>query len=364
MKLLLFINSLTAGGAERVLAKLGDYFVEQGHDVTLLTQTETITDHYPTRAARLSLSAGSVSRNPLHALMNNLTRLRRLRACIRDLEPDCVVAFMPTANVLALMAAGPTPVIVSERVHPPFLELSTARRWMQRRFYPRAARVIVLSEASARWFAETYSFDNVAVIPNSISLPLPVHDPQVQPRDVLPDDVKVVLCVGRLVEQKRPELVLRAFANVSDPDWRLVMIGSGTRADEIKQLAAALGIESRFELLARVGNIETWYKRAEVYVSASSYEGFPNSLLEAMACGCAALVFDCPTGPADLIEHEDNGLLVPMDKPDQFAVYLQELCRDTGLRERLGNNARNVAARFSDQAVLPRWTAAIEEAVR
>ena len=59
-----------------------------------------------------------------------------------------------------------------------------------------------------------------------------------------------------------------------------------------------------------------------------------------------------------------NGLLIPMDEPERFATSLQTLCDDASLRLRLGASGRDVLQRFADAAVLPRWTAAIEEAVR
>ncbi len=366
MKLLLFINSLTAGGAERVMAKLADFFVAEGHDVTLLTQTPVAADHYPTTAKRASLEAGELSRHPIHALFNNLRRLRRLRHVIAEAQPDAVLAFMPTANVLALMAAQQTgtPVVVSERVHPPFLDLSPVRRWLQRRYYPSAARIVVLSRESADWFERRYGLSNTAVIPNSINLPMTQHDPVVDPGQIVPADRNVALGVGRLVPQKQPELVLEAFAAVGDESWHLVMIGGGSKAEEIEQLAARLGIADRFTLLARVGNMQDWYERASVYVSASSYEGFPNALLEAMACGCACLAFDCPTGPGDLIENDKNGLLVALDDVPEFRRGLVSLCNDPSLRERLSSAARANADRFSDQRILPQWLDVVTEACR
>ena len=366
MKLLFFINSLSAGGAERVMAKLADFFVDEGHDVTLLTQTPVATDHYPTAAKRQSIEAGKVSRHPIDALRNNLRRLRRLRRAIEEVQPDAVLAFMPTANVLALMAARQTgtPVVVSERVHPPFLELSAVRRWLQRRYYPGAARIVVLSSASADWFDNRYGLTNTVVIPNSINLPLAHHEPVVNPGDVVPGDRRLVLSVGRLVPQKQPEMVLETFAAAADDAWHLVMIGSGSKADALEQLAMRLGIAERFSLLPRVGNMQDWYERASIYVSASSYEGFPNALLEAMACGCACLAFDCPTGPRDLIVDKQNGLLVALEDLSGFRSGLASLCRDEPLRERLAGAARANADRFSDQRVLPQWLSVMTEACR
>ena len=365
MRLLLSINSLSTGGAERVMAKLADH-LDTKHDVTVVTQVATGNDQYPTKAKRLSLDAGSVSAHAWQALINNLTRWYRLRKVIQNIQPDCVITFMPTANILALLATlgSNRPVVVSERVHPPFNFLSPVRSWLQRKLYPHASRVVVLAEDSAAWFRTNYNLQRLAVIPNSISLPLPCNESILDPDSLLPNR-KLVLAVGRLVDQKQHDIVLRAFAQTAhEPDWHLVIVGEGPNEQALNELAADLGVANRFTLVPRVGNIQAWYERAEIYISASQYEGFPNALLEAMACQCAAVVFDCPTGPADIIQHGENGLLIPLNDVAQLQLALISLMQDSASKKRLANNARDVVNQFSDSRFFTSWEEAIAAAVK
>jgi glycosyltransferase involved in cell wall biosynthesis len=98
-------------------------------------------------------------------------------------------------------------------------------------------------------------------------------------------------------------------------------------------------------------------------VLSSRYEGFPNVLGEAMAAGLPVVAFDCAFGPAEMIEHEGNGLLVPANDTGALAAALDRLMGDERLRERLGQAARSSAARFSPGAIIARWDEIVTQAL-
>ncbi|HRR22315.1 MAG TPA: glycosyltransferase, partial [Desulfomonilia bacterium] len=88
--------------------------------------------------------------------------------------------------------------------------------------------------------------------------------------------------------------------------------------------------------------------------------GFPNALLEAMACGCAVIAADCPSGPAEIIHNGVNGLLVPKEDIALLSHALLKLMHDSGLRERMGIQALRVKKAFSQESVMAKWNALIE----
>ncbi|MFT7651545.1 MAG: glycosyltransferase involved in cell wall biosynthesis [Limisphaerales bacterium] len=361
MHLLFYIPSLASGGAERVLTKLANQFTDEGHIVTLVTQTSIICDHYPIRpeVSRISLAASAQSQNPIQALLSNMRRIVRLRRVIKTQKPDIVLTFMPTANVVALIAALglEVPTVIAERVHPPFAHVSKWRRKMQQLTYPRAQTTVVLSSSSASYLAEAFGLTQVAVIPNSISLPLPQFSPTRAPADFVPSNGKLVLFVGRMVEQKQPIVVLRAFleAQTHLQDWHLVMIGDGELAAEVDAIIDQQAAPATMQRFSRLGNLQDWYERADVFVSASLFEGSPNALMEAMACGCAVIASDCPTGPGDIIHNEENGVLLSLKELDNLAQHLQTLCNDEPRRERLVDGAATISAKYSDQQFFDDW---------
>jgi len=101
-------------------------------------------------------------------------------------------------------------------------------------------------------------------------------------------------------------------------------------------------------------------ERAGLFALSSSSEGFPNALLEAMSCGCAVVSFDCPSGPADLVQQGINGVLVPPNDEDALAAAIRSLIDDPARRAALGAAARDVNRRYSLAAVMHQWNTLLE----
>ncbi len=374
MRLLLHINSLAMGGAERVLLKLAVHWQRAGHEVMLVTQTPLEQDQLvvPNGILRVSTQTGGISGHWLHALLQNSRRVLRLRAVFGQWQPDCVVSFLPTANVVALLAAGRVaagrrriPVIVGERMYPAFLGLGRLQRFARDRWYPAAAVVVVQTEESAVWYRDRLTLENLAVIPNGINLPLEDHEPCVEPDSLLPADAKVVLCIGRLAEPKRPEDAVQAFAAAfaEHPAWHLVLIGEGDKQSHVLAAIKSTGLTSRVHWVSRAGNVATWYRRARFSVSVSGAEGFPNVLLESMAMGCVPLAYDCSTGPRELIRDGVNGYLVPVGDVALLSERMKLVGADEVLTAQLAENAKDVINTHGDTAFFRRWDAVLTTAV-
>ena len=118
---------------------------------------------------------------------------------------------------------------------------------------------------------------------------------------------------------------------------------------------AVAGLAERVLLPGRAGNVGDWYAASSLYVMSSRFEGFPNTLAEAMACGLPAVSFDCDTGPRDIIRHEVDGLLVPAGDAAALEAALRRLMADPALRGRFAARASEVRERFSLASVSARW---------
>ncbi len=271
-----------------------------------------------------------------------------------------VVSFLTHVNIAAIIAAAGTgvPVVVSERVYPPLMPLPWIWRLLRRLCYRAASAVVMQTAEGADWVRANCPGSAPRVIANPIGLPLPSTEPRLVPEDAIAGDRRLVLSVGRLDHQKGFDLLLRAFAMVAAefPDWDLVVLGEGVERDSLEQLALELNLKGRVGLPGRAGNPADWYECASLYVMSSRFEGFPNTLAEAMAHGLPVLAMNCPTGPAGLIRDGRDGVLVDArGGADGLAEAMRSLMADDARRVRLGEAARAVVDRFSTDQVGRQW---------
>jgi glycosyltransferase involved in cell wall biosynthesis len=371
VNLLILIHSLNSGGAERVTANLANYWVKQGWRITVVTLASREQDFYDLHPAvrRIALDMAGESRAPYAALRNNLRRIVALRRVLREIRPDVSVGMMSTAGVLLVMAALRLPkcsTIISERTYPPMMPLGPMWRRLRRWTYPLADKVIMLTTEGLAWLKEEIPRARGVVIPNAIPFPLPMSEPKLMPDSVIKPGRRLLLAVGRLSEEKRFDLLLKVFSSLlpANPDWDLVILGEGPLRPVLESQVRALGLQGRVLLPGRVGNVGDWYLRADFYVMSSRFEGFPNTLGEAMAHGCAAVSFDCDTGPRDIIRHEVDGLLVPNGDIGSLECALGRLMMDSATRQRLASRATEVRGRFSLEMIADSWMRLFVEVVR
>jgi glycosyltransferase involved in cell wall biosynthesis len=168
--------------------------------------------------------------------------------------------------------------------------------------------------------------------------------------------------MGRLVRQKGFDLLVEAFARVASmhPDWRVVILGEGAERANLTASIHAAGLVDRVSLAGFASAPERAMRQADLFVLPSRFEGFPNSLLEAMAEGMPCISFDCPTGPKELIEHDVSGWLVPAEDVAALAKGLDMLMGSAELRIRLGAQARGVQQSYSLAAILDKWNRLLE----
>lgn len=297
----------------------------------------------------------------MQALLNNWRRISTLRGLLKAIKPDVAIAMMSTANItLALAGIGlPGVTIGSERTYPPAMPLGaiweTIRHWS----YSRLSGLVAQTQQSADWLKVNAPAPDITVIPNPLYFPMPIHEPRVVPADVLKKTgcVKLLLAVGRLGEEKRFDRLLTAFASVSGThvDWALVILGDGQQRAMLEEQAVSLGLAQRVCFPGAVGNVSEWYLAADAYALTSRFEGFPNTLLEALAHGVPSVAVDCETGPREILRHEVDGLLVPQDDPEALVVALNDLMGDSERRARFAERAVEARERYALDSVVDKW---------
>ena len=183
----------------------------------------------------------------------------------------------------------------------------------------------------------------------------------------IPPQALVVIFVGRLAPEKELPSLIAAFASVVQclPQALLLFVGDGPSRESLEAEVNRLGLSASVRFIGRqpAGQIRLWLQAADVFALVSSNEGFPCSLLEAMAVGCPSLVSDIPAN-AQLIESSVHGLRVPVGDAAAIAEGLLRLLRDLQSRASMGRAARQrVLENYSLDKVLDRYEALFYEAL-
>lgn len=371
MRLTLAISSLAAGGAEHVLSAMASHWAEREWPVTFVTLDSTSTDFYPLHPSvdRIALNASRDSRTLLQAVSSNVDRVQRLREAIRASQPDVVISFMTSTNVLALIAARRehVPVVVSERADPTHSPITSAWARLRRLTYPWASAIVVQTPEVGEWANGFMRPEAVKIIPNFVvpptdgfrryGTPTVANAPSAKPR------VRQVMGMGRLDDQKGFDLLIRAFAKCREqrPGWQLTILGEGVKRAEFEQLARELHVEADVRLLGRVEDPATYLRNADLFVLSSRYEGFPNALLEAMALGLPVVATDCPSGPAHIVRDGIDGLLVPSEDVGALGTAMAALMDDEGRRTAMGREGVNVTERFNMDRIMTTWETLLDD---
>lgn len=264
----------------------------------------------------LSRKHGSSTLRCLPALANYL----------REVRPMTLFAATPFINLEAVLArelAGvDVRIVISERTH--FSTGKPKKVWRNRnlapamrRLYLRADAIVAVSHGVANDLAAAVGIprERVTVLYN------PTLTPDFEARAGEPVDhpwlavgqPPVILGVGRVTRQKDFPTLIRAFAHLRRKlPCRLMIIGRYRRKEQVMTLAEELGVQQDVQLLGFLANPLPYMRKAKVLALSSRFEGFPNVLLEALACGTPVVSTDCPSGPREILADGAFGELVPV----------------------------------------------------
>ena len=378
-RVVLYVDSLKLGGAERVTLRLANWLHAAGWQPLLLTRKPTSWDFYPVPEG---IIRSTEQEDPLW--MQRLGplalpwRLQRLRNWIRQEQINLVIGMttIPSIKVLLAIVGLGIPCVISERNYPPMKRLGLSWRLLRRLTYPWATLHLVQTDVVGRWLRLHVGAKEQLLLPNPVIWPLPTLKPKLDPNCWLSQvgvgvNDPVILAVGTKAHQKGFDRLVGWFRELAPqhPRLQLVIVGLavGTyhgrdqQQDLCRLLANDPRLRDRLHFPGQVGNLQQWYERAELFVLSSRYEGFPNVLLEAMASGCCCIASDCPQGPAELIQDSVNGRLIPETASTQRWVNtLDELLRQPIRRQRFGAAAQAVKHRYDPERLSSAFIAAID----
>ncbi|WP_347888163.1 glycosyltransferase [Nitrosomonas europaea] len=331
MHIAIYLPSLRGGGAERAMVTLANGFADRGLKIDLvLAQAE---------GPYLSEVSPGVR---IVDLQSNrvLTSLPGLVRYLRRERPQAMLSALNHANVIAVVArmlAGvPVRLVVSERNNVSLSGSSSKNLrsrvvlHMMRWAYRKTDGVTAVSGGVADDLANAINLprDRISVIFNPVVTPELIEKSRMPLKHPWLGEGKppVILGVGRLTPQKDFVTLIRAFAQVRTVrNCRLVILGEGELRAELEQLVASLGVQDNVQLPGFADNPFAWMSRVRLFVLSSRWEGLPNVLIQAMACGAAVVSTDCPSGPDEILEGGKWGRLVPVGDEEALAEAMVTL---------------------------------------
>lgn len=241
---------------------------------------------------------------------------------------------------------------------------ATDPAWLRpymRRLYADATHRVVNAEALLDDVRARYALAS-EVLPNATDFD---HLDREAARPVAPKAPGALrlVAVGRLVREKRFDLLLAAAAELRGPQpVEVVICGEGPQRDALEAAGAALPAHVGLRLTGFVDNPFAWMSSADLFVLSSDVEGLPNALVEAQGLGVPAVATDCPTGPAEVIDDGATGLLVPTGDPSALQRAISLLLAAPERRAAMGGAARQRARRiYAVDAVVPRLEALLSD---
>lgn len=341
------------GGTEKAVISLAGLFAEHKHQVTVLVLDDavgsfyTVPDGVTVRYENLRFGI-CPEKSWLARKVDFFQSIRRLRKIWRALKHDVIIATDYPFVVGTVLSGGTRFARCFSWEHHAYGWLKKSARWerLLRYAYPRMHGVICLNEVEAKHYQPFCR--RVVVIPNFVSAINAKHATL---------EEKMILTVGWLIHRKGIDLLLTAAKKVfaKHPDWKWKIIGTGEKEQEVKNFIAESKLEQNLILQSPVSdNLSSEYQEASVFVLPSRIEVFGLVVTEAMAHGLPCIALAKADGPASIIKHLEDGLLVAEDS-NELANAVLSLIEHKGQRELYGQKALQNVKRFSPDEIYQKW---------
>jgi len=364
LRILHVLPHLSGGGAERQMSYLVPELVRMGHEVHVAYLAAS------DRESALSLPGAHLHR--LRACGNyDLRILWQLIRLLRRIRPNVVHTWIMQMDILGGVAARITKVpwmlreASSRLAYPPNWK-HRLRTWVA----ANAVTIVANSAGGKAYWHDQYPNTHCCVIPNGLPLDeLASAEPYSRKELGIAPGEPMVLYVGRLASEESTQKNLRALLAalvevIAKIPAVAVLCGGGPQRRELEEEARAMGIGDRVRFLGHRPPSEVWrlLKCADVFVSLSAFEGCPNAVIEAMACGCSLVASDIPAH-REILDQKSAFFADPNDSRQTAETILASLSDVDHARQR-AKTAQASTAQWSIPSMAQQYEAAYTQASR
>lgn len=354
-KIMFVIPRMGGGGAERVVANIANSLSERNYEVRIITLVSK-ESFYPLK--------DNVVINSLNCIVDRTSKLRTLRSMaqnfprafyyirkeIKNFKPDCVISMLIEADILThfvKLSGLKFKHICSERNDP------SRRNKYIIKYLNHIYKNCDIFVCQGKRVSEFYSgipSNKIAIIPNPI-------DTRLIPKSVEESTEMKIVAVGRLDPQKNFSMLIDSFYDISDdfPNCTLTIYGEGFMRGELEKKIVSYNLDNKVFLPGSIKDVLDKIKGSSLFVMSSNFEGFPNSLVEAMAVGLPVISTDFNTGIARDLIGENNGRVVPVNDREALGNAIRELMSDYNLRGKMRIENRKIANKLNIEKIIDEW---------
>lgn len=352
-KIMLIIPRLDIGGAERVMMTLADHLDKKRFAVYFLILNR--------QGVFSSYSNPQVFIKDLQVKRVRYAVFKLIRE-IWTIRPRIVLSTLHHLNLLLMIVRNFFPkhikFIAREATIPSENNKHEKHAWLinylYKLVYHKFDKIICLSHSTKDDLITNYNVpgNKLIVINNPIDIDR-IHQEADLIKQRLLDPGKInLLGIGRLDYIKGFDLLIQALALLRDHNFHLTILGGGDEERPLQGLAKNLGVEDQVTFAGFQPNPYAYMQQADLLVLTSRYEGFPNVVIEANACGLPVVAFNCPGGVHEIISENLNGWLVENGDVEQLAESIRRYASFAVDREAI---IQNVQARYNVSKIVEEY---------
>lgn len=326
----IIISRLCIGGAEKIAAMLSEYIYEKGNNVFLFVDTHQNKNNYNYKGKLINLNFDSETNFLKNVnLSKHINKIKKLK---KKYKIDITISFMERYNFINILSRYNDRVIIS--IHT-YLKHSLKEYGLEgiivhmyiKWLYNKADDIVVLTNEGKKELINKFNIvsQKIKVINNPINF----DEVEIKKNVSLLDwkyGNNTIINIGRLENAKAQWHLIRAFNEVhkKHKDSQLLILGTGKLLKYLQQIVSELKLVDSVHFLGFNRNVYNFLLHSKVFVLTSKFEGFPNVILDALACGVSVISVDCEVGPRDIlsphtsyerkldkIEYAKYGILIP-----------------------------------------------------
>ncbi|SUB88417.1 Probable poly(glycerol-phosphate) alpha-glucosyltransferase [Porphyromonas macacae] len=355
-KIAFVINSLGGGGAEHVLITLTEELLTFNYDISIIIFEKRIA-YELNKSVDLFLIPDNKLKNRFFRIWTRILNIRRI---LKKIKPDIIIPFTTNVSINTFFATigMTTPLIASE--HSVFYSRGIINDKIRKFVFKRLDHIICLNQFDFKQISKINPNTSIIYNPCPYNVVAERQEEKLSP---------FAICVGSIerYEDKGIDKLIMIWSQIitSCPDLHLYIFGKGSEKNMnvLRKLINDLNMTDKVFLKGFHKDLASWYEKSTMLISTSKIECLPMNIIEAQTLGCPVIAFNCPYGPAELITHGYDGLLVSNQDYNEMKKTIINLYRNPILRQKISRNSIISQKRFNKKVIASQWDLLIKSII-